>query len=305
MTQKQASIVALLAALAWGSGNVAQKTILDDLDGWSAGGLTSLIGALILLPLALREGRGPLPPAKGSLGLLVVISLLFTCAITLMQFGYGLTTVTNGGFLVNTAAVLTPILAWILFGQRPALAVWPACLLTLLGIFLMTGARWTGLVSGDILALLSATAFAFWTLAVGIYVMRTRRPVLMTTVQLAVSGVICLGLGAALVGLPDADAIAGALPEVLFLGLVSKGLAYVLIAIAQQHVSATAAGIVVSAEAVFGAMIAAVVLGETLGLVRGTGGFCIILGVIIAARIPAGLPEGAIASVAPSVSGAR
>jgi drug/metabolite transporter (DMT)-like permease len=286
MSPNLASLVAVLAAFAWGCGNVAQKTILLHIDAWSATGLTSLIGALVLIPLTLREGRGPLPPAKGTRAQLLVISLLFTLAITLMQFAYGLTTVTNAGFLVNTAAVLTPILAWLVFRQRPAAMIWPASLLALVGIFLMAGAKWSGLSPGDVLALASAAAFAFWTLAVGAYVIRTRRPVLMTTVQLAASGVICTALGAVIVGLPDRAALALALPELLFLGLVSKGLAYVLIAIAQQHISATSAGVLVSAEAVFGASVAALILGESLGVLRGLGSLCIILGVIVAARIP-------------------
>ncbi len=292
MTPNHATAVALLAALAWGTGNVAQKTILEHLDSFAATGITSLVGVIVLLPLAVRESRATMPPATGSLPLLLAVSLLFTFAATVMQFGYGLTTVTNAGFLVNTAAVLTPILAWICLSQRPPLAIWPASLATMTGIFLMAGASWSGLTPGDLLALLSALGFAVWTLAVGAYVMRTRRPVLMTVVQLAVCGVLCLGLGVAFNGLPAPDALAAALPEILFMGLVSKGLAYVLIAIAQQHISATCVGILVSAEAVFGALIAALVLGETLNLPRGIGSLCIILGVVIAARVPSGVPKG-------------
>jgi drug/metabolite transporter (DMT)-like permease len=293
MSPNQATAVALLAALAWGTGNVAQKTILDHLDGFAATGITSLVGVLVLLPLALRESRSARRflrrPAGQSLPLLVAISILFTFSATVMQFSYGLTTVTNAGFLVNTAAVLTPVLAWVCLSQRPHLAIWPASLATLLGIFLMAGASWSGLSPGDLLALLSALGFAVWTLAVGTYVMRTRRPVLMTTVQLAVSGVLCIGLGAAFHGLPAPQALTAALSEILFMGFISKGLAYVLLATAQQHISATCVGILVSAEAVFGAMIAALVLGETLGLVRALGSLCIIIGVVIAARIPSGL----------------
>ena len=145
MSPHQATAIALLAAFPWGTGNVAQKTILEHLDGWSATGITSLVGAAVLLPFALREGRGALPSAKGSLPLLLGVSLLFTFATTVMQFGYGLTTVTNAGFLVNTAAVLTPILAWAFLSQRPHLAIWPASLAVLLGIFLMAGASWRDL----------------------------------------------------------------------------------------------------------------------------------------------------------------
>ncbi len=291
MTPNKASSLALLAALSWGMGNVSQKTILEHLDGFAASGIPSLVGVLMLLPMALRESRSSLPPVTGSLPLLAAIAFLFTFATTIMQFGYGLTSVTNAGFLVNTAAVLTPILAWFFLSQRPHMAIWPACLATLVGIFLMTGASWSSFSPGDLLALVSALGFAFWTLAVGIYVSRYRRPVLMTVVQLAVCGVLCTGAGAALHGFPTSSAFAAALPEILFLGLVSKGLAYVLLAIAQQHVSATCAGILVSAEAVFGALVAGIVLGETLGALRGVGCFLIILGVTIAARVSATPPE--------------
>ena len=239
------------------------------------------------------------PPVRGSLPRLLIISLLFTFAGTVMQFGYGLTTVTNAGFLVNTAAVLTPVLAWLFLAQRPNPAVWPASLATLLGIFLMAGANWTGLSTGDGLALLSALGFAVWTLAVGTFVMHTRRPVLMTVVQLAVSGVLCIGLGAAINGLPQGEALAAALPEILFLGLVSKGLAYVLMAMAQQRISATCVAILVSAEAVFGALIAAFVLGETVGMTRGIGGLCIIIGITLAARLPEQPPRSRMPAQAP------
>lgn len=296
MTPMQANGLALLAAFAWGSGNVAQKTILDHLDGFSASGITSLIGAAVLMPLALREAKGPLPSGQGSLQLLLLVSVLFTVAATVMQFGYGLTTVTNAGFLVNTAAVLTPILARIFLGQRAPRAIWTACGLALTGVFLMSGAQWSGLTSGDLLALLSATAFAVWTLAVGIYVMCFRRPILMTVVQLAVCGGLCLVAAAATAGLPSPEALAAALPELLFLGLVSKGLAYMLMAVAQQHISATCVAVLVSAEAVFGGLVAAATLGETLSPLRGVGSFCILLGVIIAARIAATLPSSALSA---------
>lgn len=135
--------------------------------------------------------------------------------------------------------------------------------------------------------------------------MRTHRPVLMTAVQLAVCGVICTGASLALYGLPASGTLAAALPEILFMGLVSKGFAYVLMAIAQQHASATTVAILVSAEAVFGALVAALVLGETLSMVRGIGSLCIILGVVIAARIPPALAQSAASSAFTPAAAAR
>ncbi|MCW1920574.1 DMT family transporter [Rhodobacter sp. KR11] len=287
MSPNQATAIALLAAVAWGSGNVAQKTILQHLDGWQATAITSLIGALVLLPLVRREARGVLPPARGSGPLLLAVSVLFTFASTVMQFGYGLTSVANAGFLVNTSAVLTPILGWIFLAHRVPLAIWPASLATLFGIFLMAGGTWAGLGPGDLLSLASASGFAVWTLAVGAHVMRYHRPALLTCVSLAVCGGVCAGVSLGVSGLPTLGAVLAALPEIVLIGLVSKGLAYVLMAKAQQHLAASTVAILVSAEAVFGALFAAMILGETLDAVRGTGALFIILSVAVAARVPA------------------
>jgi drug/metabolite transporter (DMT)-like permease len=286
MTPLRANAVALLAALAWGLGNVSQKTILDHLDGYAAAGLTSIIGALVLLPLARHEARLRLPSPAGSWPLLALVAALFTLAATLMQFGYGQTSVTNAGFLVNTAAVITPVLAITFFRQNPPVMIWVASLITLAGVFNMAGGRWTGVSQGDALCLMAAVAFAVWTLYVGQYVMRYRRPILMTVVQLMVCGVICVALGAAIYGPPSPAALLAAWPEIVFMGLVSKGLAYVLMAVAQQHLSATSVAVLVSAESVFGAMAAMVLLGEGLNATRAVGALCILLGVIIAASLP-------------------
>jgi drug/metabolite transporter (DMT)-like permease len=278
----------LLAALAWGTGNVAQKTILDHLDPLAAAGFTSIIGAIALMPMLRHEGRTAPPPQKGAIPLLLAVGIVFTLAATLMQFGYGLTTVTNASFLGNTSAVLTPILAWVWFRDRPAFAIWPAAFLSLAGVYCMAGAHWGGTNPGDLLVLASAGAYAVWSILVGRYVMRTRRPILMTVVQLLLCGAICIGLGALVYGpTPTANLIA-AWPELLWIGIISKGLAYVLMAIAQQSLSAATVSILVSAEAVFGALIAAVVLGETLDALGTFGAVLILTGVYVVARLPCG-----------------
>jgi drug/metabolite transporter (DMT)-like permease len=59
-------------------------------------------------------------------------------------------------------------------------------------------------------------------------------------------------------------------------------------AIAQQSLSAATVSILVSAEAVFGALIAAVVLGETLDMLGAFGAVLILTGVYVVARLPCG-----------------
>ena len=269
----------LLAALAWGTGNVSQKTILDHLDAYAANGITCLIGAAVLYPLARRE---PAAPTNGSRGLLLLVALTFTLAATLMQVGYGHTSVTNAGFLVNTSAVLTPVIGWFLFRQCPPLLIWPASLCALSGVFLMGGGALLQLAFGDVLALAAGLAFAFWNLFVAQYVTRYHRALFMTVIQLLCCGVVCLGISVFANGLPDAAAVWAALPEIVMLGVVSKGLAYALMALGMRSVSASAGAILVSTESIFGAACAAMFLAERAGYAQGIGGLFIICGVVLA-----------------------
>ena len=273
----------LLAALAWGTGNVSQKTILDHLDAYAANGITCLIGAAVLYPLARRE---PATQANGSRGLLLLVALTFTLAATLMQVGYGHTSVTNAGFLVNTSAVLTPVIGWVLYRQRPPLLIWPASLCALSGVYLMGGGALSQLAYGDVLALASGLVFAVWNLLVAQYVTRYHRPGFMTVMQLLCCGVVCLGISVFANGLPQPTAFWAALPEIVMLGVVSKGFAYALMALGMRFVSASAGAILVSTESIFGAACAALFLAERAGYAQVIGGVFIIFGVALASCAP-------------------
>ena len=279
----------LLAALAWGAGNVAQKTILDHLDPYAANGITCLVGAAVLYPFARRETPAP---TKGSARLLLLVAISFTLAATLMQVGYGHTSVTNAGFLVNTSAVLTPVLGWVIYRQCPPLLIWPASLCALVGVYLMGGGALSSLTNGDFLALASGLAFSVWNLLVAQYVMRYGRPAFLTVMQLLCCGVVCLCISGILNGWPKAAPLWAALPEIVMLGVVSKGLAYGLMAAGMRTVSASAAAVLVSTESIFGATCAIMFLAESPGVIRLVGGGFIICGVIFASCVPARAENG-------------
>lgn len=286
LTMMQANVLMLLAAAAWGAGNVSQKLILEHMDPFAANGITCLIGAVALCPLLGREMMQDLPKVAGSIGLLLRAAVTFAVASTLMQIGYGQTTVTNAGFLGNTAAVMTPIIAWILYRQRPAIWIWPASFCSMIGVFLMGGGGLSTFAPGDVISLGAAGFYAIWAIFVGQFVMRCRRSALLTVVQLFVCGCACLVLSAVVYGWPSGAAVLAAWREVLLLGLVTKGLAYALMAKAQEHVPPSVASILVSAEAVFGAVAASLFLGEVAGLSRLAGACFIVVGLTIAALIP-------------------
>lgn len=118
-------------------GNVAQKTVLDYLDLFSAVGLRCLIRGMVLLPLIRLDGQGPL--ATGYWPSAVRVAAILALALQVQQAAYLSTSVTNAGFLVNTPTVMTPILAWIVLRERAGLQVWGAAGATLVGEFMLYG----------------------------------------------------------------------------------------------------------------------------------------------------------------------
>lgn len=292
MSTLHANVLLLLAAMFWGAGNVAQKSVLDDLGPLTTVGLRCLMGAAVILPLLLRECGTAASRATAGMRSMIVAALLFTAAIASQQFAFSQTSVTNGSFLIATTTVMTPAVAWLLLREPPAVILWPAIALTLLGVFLLGGSSFTALNWGDLCALGSALVYSVWIVHLGPLVARTGRPGAVTCMQFIAAGSLCLVVG--LAAEPFAVARLGAaLPELVVLGVFATGLAYVFQAIAQQRTSPSIAAIIMSAECVFGALGGHLVLGERLGLVAGLGAALILAAILLVQIAPTPAHAGA------------
>ncbi|WP_176559224.1 DMT family transporter [Rubellimicrobium roseum] len=289
MTRLHANLLLLVAALAWGSGNVAQKTVLDHLDPLSAVGLRCLIAGLLVLPLALREAA--LRPADGEARSLLQLSGLFALALVLQQAAFLDTTVTNAGFLVNTCAVMTPLVAWASLRQRPEPPVMLAAGITLAGVLCLSGGLSATLGPGDGTALLSALAYAAWMVALGRHAGRFGRPFTTGAAQFLATAAVALALGTTQGGPSWADTMQAG-PELLYLGIVSTGLAFMLQIAAQRVASASQAAVICSGEAVVGAALAIWLLGEVPARHTILGAALIMVAIALAVR-PATAPVAA------------
>jgi drug/metabolite transporter (DMT)-like permease len=263
MTCTKANLLLLLAALIWGVSNVAQKTILDHMGPVTVNGLKSLIAVCVIAPYYWRRlGGGSLKLAVTS-GPAIMTAICFVGGTTTMQIGYGATTVVNASLLVNTATIITPAIAWMILGSRPAGVVWVAAFLAFGAIRLMGGSGFSLLGWGDAMCLVSAVCFALWFVYLGKFLQAGGDPAAITILQLTLAGMICCVAGG-VIEPQEWQGLWAGLPELVVLGVLSSGVAYLLQAIAQKHTAPTAAAIIVSAEAVFGALSGAVLLGEVL-----------------------------------------
>lgn len=285
VTGRRAILMLLLAAFLWGSGNVANKTILDSIDPWTAVFLRSLVAALFLLPFALAESRkaGKSGWAASSL----FPSALFAIALLVQQIGYETASVTAASFLANAGCVLTPLLAFLILREAPDRATTGAALLMFLGAAAMSGVflGLGGVNTGDMLVLLAAVFYALWALALGRHAMRYGRAVSTTLVHCLCAAVLMLPV--ALAGPhPAAENLRDALPEVLYLGIFSTALAFLLMVAAQARVSASTATILTAAESLFGAAGGILLLGERPGPNVVIGALLMLAAIFMIARAP-------------------
>ncbi|WP_299934574.1 DMT family transporter [uncultured Nitratireductor sp.] len=284
MTRVQANLLLLLAGAMWGMGFVAQSTAMDAIGPFLFIGLRFAIACLSVLPFALWESRR----STASLTVLdkrnfVVIGVLLFAGMAAQQVGLLTTTVTNSGFLTGLYVVMVPFLAVLLFRQWPHRIVWPAALSALAGIWLLSGAGKVSLQIGDWLTILCALFWALQVIMIGRSASHTGRPVTLSVTQFGVTALIALAI-AALIEPIDLAAIRIALPEILYAGVFSGGIAFTLQVIGQRYTTAPQAAIFLSTEAVFAALFGAIFLGERLPPL-GLAGCGLIFAAILAVEI--------------------
>jgi drug/metabolite transporter (DMT)-like permease len=287
MSRPVANLLLLLAALIWGSAFVAQSTAMRDLGPLTFTGLRFLIAAVVVAPFAIRESARSTsaPLTRGQALRFTGLGLVFFLAIALQQTGMTVTTVTNAGFLTAIYVVLTPILGLLAFKERPHAVVWPAALVTLAGIWLLGGGGVERLNAGDLLMIVCAVFWALHVCLLGGMAASSGRPLTLSAWQFAVVGVVAIVPGLILEPV-SLSAIAAAGPEILYTSVFSGGLAYTLQTIGQRWTRSGDAAILLSSEALFGALFGALLLGERLTLAGLVGCMLIFLSIVAVQVVP-------------------
>lgn len=264
MTRIQANLALLLAAAIWGGGFVAQSTAMNHVEAHWFNALRFGLATLVLVPFAWVEARRATQKlTMREIASFVVIGLVLFLAQTAQQFGLKTTTVTNASFLTGLYVVIVPIMSVLFLKYRPHWIIWPASLTALAGIFLLNGASLSALSPGDSLTILCALFFAVQILLTGRIMHTLSRPLTLAATQFAVTALLCTTAAASLEPISLID-IGGAMPQILYGGILSSGLAFSLQIIGQRYTSSSQAAIFMSSEALFGALLGAIFLRETL-----------------------------------------
>lgn len=289
MSRRSANLLMLLAALIWGVTFSVQQMAMAHVGPWFFTATRFLIGAVIVLPLALREyarltARGIRLDKLDLLACLGLGGLIFL-GVILQQIGLLTTTVTNSGFLTGLYVPLVPLLVWLLFAQPLPGLVWPAVVASSSGVFLLSGGQLSAFTTGDMLTLISTVFWALHVALVGRIAARKGSPVIVACAQFFTCGVLAL-LGSGMLERHELAQIEAGLPAILFAGVLSVGLAYTLQVVGQRHTRPADAAILLSSEVLFAAITGALWLDERPGGAQIVGGLLIFASIVVVQLLP-------------------
>ena len=285
--QVYSNIMLIVAALIWGSAFVAQRLGVNHLGPFIFNGIRMMIGAVALViyifvrdALIKKRGEGEYGSNRMLVTGGIICGLVLFAASSFQQAGLTMgTTAGKSGFITALYIVLVPVLG-IFFRKRVHFLVWVATLIAATGLYFLAVTEELTIGVGELLTICCSVFFAMHILVVDRFAPHVDG-VKLSCIQFFTVGVLSLAAGA-LFEQYNPKTIIDCIGPLLYMGVMSSGIAYTLQILGQKHTQPAAASIIMSLESVFAALSGWVILGEVLSGPEKFGCVLVFVGVILA-----------------------
>lgn len=276
MNKKTADLVLAFVAMIWGTGFVASQMALDgNMSPFQMMSYRFFIASLLMTTIFWKEFKKiTLEEIKAG----GIIGFFLFAAFAFQTIGLQYTTPSKNAFLTATNVVIVPFLYWVILRRKPDKYSLIGAILTVTGISFLTLEGSLAISIGDLLTLICALGFAMHIISIGYYTQKYS-PIKLTILQMIVAFIFS---AISLLFTKDSAPLTtkGGL-AVIYLGVVSTTLAFLLQNIAQKYSNATKTAIILSTEAMFGTLASVIFLKEKLTLNMVIGCSIIFIAIII------------------------
>ena len=272
-----AKLALVTATLIWGSSFVVMKNTLDAVPSFYLLAIRFTIGAAALAIIFFKRlGELDVSYLVGG----GIMGFLLFGAYALQTVGLNYTTPGKNAFLTTVYCIIVPFLTWALTKERPPLQTLIAAAVCVAGVWLVSvnPAAEGGVNKGDMLTLGGGFMFALHILAVTHY-SRGRDIIALTVIQFASSAALAWVFGLIFENFPPSFG-AGAVTSLAYLGLAATAAALLLQNIGQKYTPPSTAALLLSLEAVFGAVFSILAGSERLSP-QLICGFVLIFGALV------------------------
>ena len=287
------NVFPVLAAFIWGTAFVAQSMGADYVEPFTFNAARSLVAAVVLsLGLGIfrlvrpqEDHRTPVQRRQDRWELLLggfCCGTALAVATNFQQLGLGSTSAGKASFITALYIVLVPICG-LFFHKKVTPIIWASVALAVVGLYCICVKEGFSIAPGDFYVLLCAFCFTAHILCIDHFTQRVDG-VPLSCVQFLVA-TIWSALGMVLTESPTVAGLQASLLPILYVGIFSSGVAYTLQILAQKGSNPTVVSLLLSLEAVFGALSGAVVLHERMST-REYLGCAIMLAAVVLAQLP-------------------
>ncbi|MBE7065303.1 MAG: DMT family transporter [Ruminococcaceae bacterium] len=287
------SLLLCIAAMIWGFAFVAQTDAGSKIPLFTFNGMRAFIAAVFLFVVGsiIKFGDGTkfLPADKTDCKKMfkagIICGVLLFVATNLQQFGLtvypeGVAAEARGGFLTALYIIIVPVLS-LFMKKKPGIVVWIAVVLAIAGTYLLCiGAGQGGFHLGDIMLILCAAGFSVHIMAISKFGDGVNG-IKLSAIQFLVCGVLSLVPALAFES-TNFQTLLSAMPQILYVGILSSGVAYTLQIIGQKYAEPSVATLSMSLESVFAALGGWLISGNSLGAKELIGCAFVFVAVLVA-----------------------
>ena len=289
--KKTISLVCLIGCtFIWGTTFIAQDTGMDNIGPFTFNCVRFFVGFLAVAPFVfLFEKKKINHQIKNKtnqffkLMLPVGVFLFLGCIFQQVSLLY--TDVANSAFFTIFYVIMVPIIVWFLFSEKLHWSIWPSVLACVIGGYFLSDIGDATVRFGDSLVLIGALFWALHIIYIGKIINRFDLPFFIALMQNLIVATLSFILVIIFEEF-DFSKIKLETIEILYAGILSGGVAFILQLFGQRNISAAPAAIVMSLEGVVATIAAWIILNQILDLNNIIGCLFILGGILLSQLVP-------------------
>ena len=288
MNKKFISLIcALSCSFIWGTAFIAQDMGMDYIGPFSFSAGRMFLGFVALVPFFLifefRKINKKKVPLKKIFTYLTFLGFLLFGGNALQQYSLLYTDVANSAIFTVFYVLIVPVISYYFFSKRIHWSVWPAVLICIVGGFLLTDITNVDVRLGDTLVLLGSFFWAFHIVFISKFLKIFNYPLAIATGQCLLGSIIAFVPSFAIESVTLGNLLMEK-EELLYAGVLSSGIAFLLQIYSQQNLSPAPVAIIFSLEGVFAALFGWILLSQFLSELK-IFGIVLILGAVIFSQL--------------------
>jgi len=290
MSKKLISLVcAISCSFIWGTAFIAQDMGMDYIGPFSFITGRMFLGFIALVPFFFIFEFKKVMKDRLSLKIIFIYLLFLGFLLfggnALQQYSLLYTDVANSAIFTIFYVLIVPVLSYYLFSKKIHWSVWPAVLVCIVGGFLLTELNNITVRLGDTLVLLGAFFWAFHIVFISKFLKIFNYPMTIAMGQCLLGSLIAFVPSIAIENISLANLLMEK-EELLYAGILSSGIAFLLQIYSQQNLSPAPVAIIFSLEGVFAAIFGWILLSQFLSGMKIFGIILILSAVIFSQLSP-------------------